>query len=573
MKKSVAFLLSLILVIASFTGCSDSGKNDSSKAESSKAETSQATEESVQTVEDDETVSKIYEWPLSKDGEELTIFTKLLTSIEDFDTNKTTLWYEEQTGVHVNWIQAPEAEFTTQLNLNITGGEWPDIYAANLSTTELTSMKNGGVIIPINDLIDQYAYYAHQILEEHPEYRDYLTAPDGNMYSLWYNDTGKHMYFSRKLFVKQSWLDQLGMDAPTTTQEFEDMLIAFRDNDMNGNGDPTDEVPYMSSFKAWGGTPFCYFICPFQMTSMDGIYEDENGTWHLAAAEAGYKDALTWLNHLYEEGLIAQETFTQDKNQFKAIINASSEEETIVGCFTAAYQGDVINNASYIQQGDYTPIEPLEGPTGQKIAPSNGYGDFKARCAITSVCENPKIAIQWLGFWLCPDGRLYQEYGVEEGVDYQIVDKPSIYGSPTSYERLFELSQSTLQNIVWYNHTVPRHDWEEIRYGNALEDGSQETLLYQAALLYEDYYVPTGLKALFWIEDEVEAEEYDTLKTDINDYIETQSTAFTTGERSLDEFDAFVQELKDIGMDRYLELAGKFYGSSGVDYSGTIAGK
>lgn len=573
MKKSVAFLLSLILVIASFTGCSDSGKNDSSKAESSKAETSQATEESVQTVEDDETVSKIYEWPLSKDGEELTIFTKLLTSIEDFDTNKTTLWYEEQTGVHVNWIQAPEAEFTTQLNLNITGGEWPDIYAANLSTTELTSMKNGGVIIPINDLIDQYAYYAHQILEEHPEYRDYLTAPDGNMYSLWYNDTGKHMYFSRKLFVKQSWLDQLGMDAPTTTQEFEDMLIAFRDNDMNGNGDPTDEVPYMSSFKAWGGTPFCYFICPFQMTSMDGIYEDENGTWHLAAAEAGYKDALTWLNHLYEEGLIAQETFTQDKNQFKAIINASSEEETIVGCFTAAYQGDVINNASYIQQGNYTPIEPLEGPTGQKIAPSNGYGDFKARCAITSVCENPKIAIQWLDFWLCPDGRLYQEYGVEEGVDYQIVDKPSIYGSPTSYERLFELSQSTLQNIVWYNHTVPRHDWEEIRYGNALEDGSQETLLYQAALLYEDYYVPTGLKALFWIEDEVEAEEYDTLKTDINDYIETQSTAFTTGERSLDEFDAFVQELKDIGMDRYLELAGKFYGSSGVDYSGTIAGK
>ena len=135
MKKTVAFLLSLILVIASFTGCSDSGKNDSSKAESSKAETSQATEESVQTVEDDETVSKIYEWPLSKDGEELTIFTKLLTSIEDFDTNKTTLWYEEQTGVHVNWIQAPEAEFTTQLNLNITGGEWPDIYAANLATT------------------------------------------------------------------------------------------------------------------------------------------------------------------------------------------------------------------------------------------------------------------------------------------------------------------------------------------------------------------------------------------------------------------------------------------------------
>ena len=576
MKKSVAFLLSLILVITSLLGCggsNDSSVTETSQAEASQAEASQAeSEESAQTQADDETVTKLYEWPLAEDGAELTIFTKLLTSIEDFDTNKTTLWYEEQTGVHINWIQAPEAEFTTQLNLNITGGEWPDIYAANLSTTELMSMRNGGVIIPLNDLIDTYAYYAHQILEEHPEYRDYLTAPDGNMYSLWYNDTGKHMYYTRKMFVKQSWLEQLGIEAPTTTQEFEDMLIAFRDNDMNGNGDTTDEVPFMSSFKAWGGSPFCYFICPFQMTSGDGIYADEDGTWHLAAAEDGYKEALTWMNHLFEEGLIAEETFTQDKNQFKAIINASSEEEAIVGCFTAAYQGEVINNGSYTQQADYVPVEPLEGPSGQKIAPSSGYGDFKARCAITSVCENPKIAIQWLDFWLSQDGRLYQEYGVEEGVDYQIVDKPSIYGSPTSYERLFELSQSTLQNIVWYNHTVPRHDWEEIRYGNALEDGSQETLLYEAALLYEDYYVPTGLKALFWIEDEVEAEEYDTLKTDINDYIETQSTAFTTGERSLDEFDMFVQELKDIGMDRYLELAGKFYGNSGVDYDGTIAG-
>ena len=580
MRRSVAFLLSLILIIASLAGCSgdsnskaEQSKAEQSKTEQSKAEASKAEASKADEPGSDETVTKIYDWPLTKDGVELNIFTKLLTSIEDFDTNKTTLWYEEKTGVHVNWTQAPEAEYTTQMNLNITSGEWPDIYASNLSTTELTAMRNGGVIIPVDDLIDQYAYYAHQILEEHPEYRDYLTAPDGHMYSLWYNDTGKHMFFSRKLFVKQSWLDQLNLETPKTTQEFEDMLKAFRDNDMNGNGDTTDEVPYMTSFKGWGGTPFCYFICPFQMTSMDGIYSDENGVWHLAAAEAGYKDALTWLNHLYQEGLIAEESFTQDKNQFKAIINAPSEEETIVGCFTMAYQGDVINNASYTKQGDYAPVEPLEGPSGQKIAPTNGYGDFKARCAITTKCENPKIAMQWLDFWLCPDGRLNQEYSVEEGVDYKIVDKPSIYGSPTSYERLFELSQSTLQNIVWYNHTVPRHDWEEIRYGNAMEDGSQETLLYQAALMYEDYYVPTGLKALFWIEDEVEAEEYDALKTDINDYIQVQSTAFTTGERSLDEYDAFVQELKDIGMDRYLELVGKFYGNSGVDYSGTIAGK
>ena len=198
MRRSVAFLLSLILIIASLAGCSgdsnskaEQSKAEQSKTEQSKAEASKAEASKADEPGSDETVTKIYDWPLTKDGVELNIFTKLLTSIEDFDTNKTTLWYEEKTGVHVNWTQAPEAEYTTQMNLNITSGEWPDIYASNLSTTELTAMRNGGVIIPVDDLIDQYAYYAHQILEEHPEYRDYLTAPDGHMYSLWYNDTGK----------------------------------------------------------------------------------------------------------------------------------------------------------------------------------------------------------------------------------------------------------------------------------------------------------------------------------------------------------------------------------------------
>lgn len=65
MKKSVAFLLSLILVITSLLGCggsNDSSVTETSQAEASQAEASQAeSEESAQTQADDETVTKLYE--------------------------------------------------------------------------------------------------------------------------------------------------------------------------------------------------------------------------------------------------------------------------------------------------------------------------------------------------------------------------------------------------------------------------------------------------------------------------------------------------------------------------------
>ena len=345
MKRALAMILAAAMAVSA-AGCSGSnnssstpGSSSGSGTSSTSAGNSSAPVDSSSTASGtDETVSKVYDWPLVSEPTELTVFTKLLPQVEDFDTNKTTKWYEEQTGVHINWIQVPSADFTTQLNLSYASDDWPDIYSCELTTDQLLMMRNGGVIEPLDDLINNYAYWANQVFKDHPEYKDYLTAPDGHIYSLWYNDTGKHMYSTYKMFVKQAWLDKLGIKSPTTTTEFEDMLKAFRDQDMNGNGNASDEIPYMSSMSAWGGSPFYYLVYPFQLQSIRGVYKDDSGTWQLAGVQDGYKDAMAWIHSLYEQGLIAEETFTQDKAQFKAILNVGSEAETVVGCFTAAYQ-------------------------------------------------------------------------------------------------------------------------------------------------------------------------------------------------------------------------------------------
>ena len=71
-----------------------------------------------------------------------------------------------------------------------------------------------------------------------------------------------------KLYVNHDWLEkycqETGKEAPVTTQEFEDMLIYWRDNDMNGNGDPSDEIPMAGTLATDGGDFTVYLLNAFQ---------------------------------------------------------------------------------------------------------------------------------------------------------------------------------------------------------------------------------------------------------------------------------------------------------------------
>ena len=76
----------------------------------------------------------------------------------------------------------------------------------------------------------------------------------------------------------------------------------------------------------------------------------------------------------------------------------------------------------------------------------------------------------------------------------------------------------------------------------------------------------TGIPALSWNEDEGEAEEFSTLKAEIDEYVKSNSAAFAIGRRSLDEWDAYVKEIENMNLSRYLELVAKTYDGSKMDY-------
>ena len=179
-------------------------------------------------------------FPLVSEPITFTAFTAWVEHMSDPATNTMNVTYEEMTGVHIDWIQSQD--YITDLNLMIAGE-----------------------LLPLNDLIDEYAPNLKAALEEHPEFREYLTAPDGNIYTFFTTDCGLHMPNRRKMFVKKDWLnayrESVGDEtAPNTVEEFEEMLVFFRDSDLNGNG-AQDEIPLIGSTNV-EDEPLYYLILP-----------------------------------------------------------------------------------------------------------------------------------------------------------------------------------------------------------------------------------------------------------------------------------------------------------------------
>lgn len=553
--KKIVTMLIIAAMSLSVVSCSPGGGESSEGTESSasSAASSSSSASSASTIEYKEGM------PLTDEKVELDIWTVRSTQVEDLETNKLTKWYEEQTNVHVNWISIESADATTAFNLTLASHDYPDIYARRFSTSEIMMCADDGVLMPLNDLIDEYAPNLKQKWEENPAFVDYMTAPDGNVYTFFDADTGTHLLAENKMFVYKPWLDKLGLDIPQTTEEFKEMLIAFRDQDPNGNG-LQDEIPYMSCMGWGGSSPFGYMIDPFELST--DFFREEDGTVVYKRNTDGFRDGLAYMRDLYAEGLITEETFVQDMNQLYAVVAATDESSVLVGCSSGIWQGMFNDNTGVNKQYDYITIPPLEGPTGLRqtatTCPDGVYTFFQNDCAITNECEYPEIAVQWLDYWLGEEATWIQYYGWEEGVDYEVLDEPSVRGDAQSRRMLFDANP--VQNVNWLNTVIPRCDFYDVRFSMTYDPTNIDTLLWEVAQPYNDYLVYTGKPLVSWSSDTEMAERQSNFSTLFGEYTKENEVAFVIGTRDLDiEWEAYCQELEELGLPEYLEIMQEVY--------------
>lgn len=505
------------------------------------------------------TVSDENTFPLADEKVTLTIWAAKQDN-RDYENCLMTTWLEETMNIDIQWeLHSSSEDANTKLNLMLANGEYPDILLGTWFTpTQIAMCIEAGAALPLNDLIATQGYNYRQVLEQNPGYEKMLTANDGNIYTFMYTDSGVHKASEYKMWYRPDWLETLGMEVPTTTQEFKDYLIAIRDNDVNGNGDPSDEIPLIGFYNGRKSDPICFLMNPFELYTDNYYYITDEGEIHFSAITDGWREGLKYIADLYAEGLIDESTYVQDQTQFQSLLNKKTED-AIVGTFPYWFQGALIDTTT-LNWTDYEPMAPIEGPTGLRQSAARFGGNFNLVGMISTQCEHPEIAFKLLDFMIGEEGTYFGMYGVE-GISYEWVDSPSFYGSDKSIVRLM-----TDQETLWNSGSFPRADREEARYATTMDPEQvlvdNTYILVHAAQTYEPYYVNHHIPDIVWCADEdvtLAVSEYATL---INEYIKTMDTQFVMGTLDINDdaqWQAYLDELDAMGLQDYIAQMEVYY--------------
>ena len=329
----------------------------------------------------------------------------------------------EAMGVTIEWNCVSGDTLTEKKNLILNAGsDLPDaLMAASLTDSELLTYGGNGLLIPLEDYINEETMpNLMKIVEKRPEMLATCTMPDGHIYGLpgisemgfEYTDGNTYYIGAIPQFtaINTDWLEAVGMEMPTTVDELHDVLVAFRDQDVNGNGDPTDEIPLSFIFPEKNGS-WCAglgtLLAPFGCTDYQADHRAiEDGKVYYQAASEEYKNAIAYYHDWFEEGLIDIEIFSQDSSQYIAKGNG---EDPRLGVFVWWEIPEVVGEER-AESYEYLPI--LEGPDGTYGVNLNEMGTTSHNSfSVTNACENPELLLKWVDQMYDPINSMQAIYG------------------------------------------------------------------------------------------------------------------------------------------------------------------
>ncbi len=227
--------------------------------------------------------------------------------------------YKDLTGVgivqpYVEWNGGET--YLEQLNLRIAAGNMPDIFAPYNGIE--TDLIQNGALLDLTDLLQEKAPHLWESIPE--EMWDAMKANDPTGQNRIYVIPTVLNYGRNGAMIRKDWLDNLGLDMPTTQEEFVEVLRAFKNDDPNGNG-VADEIPTGGRAEArWMGQLFGqYGIAMWEGYPQWDIYD---GELTYSAVTQNMRDCLEWMAGLYEEGLLDPETLLNDKAAWDGKINS-----------------------------------------------------------------------------------------------------------------------------------------------------------------------------------------------------------------------------------------------------------
>ena len=207
------------------------------------------------------------------------------------------------------------ADASEALNQMLLSGELADVIYVHRNDVPALSLQ--GAFIPLNDLIAEHAPNIQRFFELMPDVRVASTNPNGNIYAIvgtlnpiWGDGIGTYNIPTQMWFIRQDWLDNLGLEIPTTFDEYVEVMRAFRHDDPTGEGNTI--IPYFTRGQNVIGM-YALFGVPGEWADW-GPCPYNPGEIVFGRAHERYRTALRYMAEWYQEGLIDPEIFTRGGN-------------------------------------------------------------------------------------------------------------------------------------------------------------------------------------------------------------------------------------------------------------------
>lgn len=454
---------------------------------------------------------------------------------------------EEKTNVHINWKNYTKDIFPEKRNLAMAGGDLPDaIFDAGYGDYELLKLAKDGAIIPLNDLITQYMPNLKKVLEEAPEYKAMMTAPDGNIYAFpWIEELGSGKERIQAVdavpWINVEWLKKLGLEMPKTTEELKKVLIAFKTQDPNGNGKP-DEIP-LSFINKPGAEDVAFLFASFGLgENPDHAVVTNEGKVVFTPAEEGYKNAVKYINELYKEGLIDIEAYTQDWSTYLA-----KGKDHRYGLYFSWDKSNISGT-----DDSYEVMPPLAGPDGEiNVTRTNALGFHRGRMVITSANKNLETTAKWVDQMYDPIQSVQNNWGT--------------YGDDKQ-QNIFEYdaASNSLKHLP-LNGTAPVELREKTSVGGplaildsyygkytTLPDDAKERMRIVKEIMAPKMKADNVMPSVFNSIEELD--RLTTIETDLFAYVLRMRSEWYQNGKIDEQWDAYLKELDRLGLKEWLQI-------------------
>lgn len=321
------------------------------------------------------------------------------------DNNRWTRWLGENGPANLKFVTVPRWESKEKFNVLFASASAPDLIF-EYDTGYRNELINQKQLMPLNDLIEEHSVEYKAMLEKYPILKKVATREDGNMYEF---GRLNGLVTNHALYVRQDWLDNLGLSIPKTVDEFYTVAEAFvkQDPDRNGKNDTL----------AIGVTGAAGAVLNGMFQNVG--YKVQDGTlvrtWENAVASNEF------VKKLYDNGLIDKDFLTDNKGE-KANQDFISGK---LGFFGA--------NGGASSPG-YRVFEALKKnfPNAKVVAmelPASQFGQFspvinnpaQATASVNANAKDPVAIMKYVDFLVRESTTHTLNFGLE-GEHYQLGD-------------------------------------------------------------------------------------------------------------------------------------------------------